>query len=94
MSGNSKKAKLNSYSFSDNSNSLASALQLPKNQLLAPPATSPFSVLVLKEEKKLKPKKIVKEFPWAGLPGEQYANVSKATYSIRVKVALLADIVL
>jgi hypothetical protein len=94
MSGNSKKAKLNSYSFSDNSNSLASSLQLPKNQLLAPPATSPFSVLVLKEEKKLKPKKIVKEFPWAGLPGEQYANVSKATYSIRVKVALLADMVL
>ena len=94
MSGNSKKAKSNSYLFSDNSNSLASSLQLPKNQLLAPPATSPFSVLVLKEEKKLKPKKIVKEFPWAGLPGEQYANVSKATYSIRVKVALLADMVL
>jgi hypothetical protein len=91
-SGNSKKAKYSSLS--DNSTSLASALQLPKNQLLAPPATSPFSVLVLKEEKKLKPKKIVKEFPWAGLPGEQYANVSKATYSIRVKVALLADMVL
>jgi SpoVK/Ycf46/Vps4 family AAA+-type ATPase len=73
---------------------LASSLQLPKNQLLAPPATSPFSVLVLKEEKKFKPKKIVNEFPWAGLPGEQYANLSKATYSIRVKVALLADMVL
>jgi SpoVK/Ycf46/Vps4 family AAA+-type ATPase len=80
--------------FESNSHSFASSLQLPKNQLLAPPATSPFSVLVLKEEKKLKPKKIVKEFPWAGLPGEQYANLSKATYSIRVKVALLADMVL
>lgn len=78
----------------NNSVFLASSLQLPKNQLLAPPATSPFSVLVSKEEKKLKPKKIVKEFPWAGLPGEQYANLSKATYSIRVKVALLADMVL
>lgn len=78
----------------NNSFCLTSSLQLPKNQLLAPPATSPFSVLVLKEEKKLKPKKIVKEFPWPGLPGEQYANISKATYSIRVKVALLADMVL
>ena len=93
-SGSSKKSKPNSSSHHDHSTNLASALQLPKNQLLAPPATSPFSVLVLKEEKKLKPKKIVKEFPWAGLPGEQYANVSKATYSIRVKVALLADMVL
>nr|YP_009185250.1 cell division protein [Phacotus lenticularis]ALO63577.1 cell division protein [Phacotus lenticularis] len=94
ISGSSKKAKPYSSSLHDHSTNLASALQLPKNQLLAPPATSPFSVLVLKEEKKLKPKKIVKEFPWAGLPGEQYANVSKATYSIRVKVALLADMVL
>ena len=86
--------KNNAFQTDENGQILASSLQLPKNQLLAPPATSPFSVLVLKEEKKLKPKKLVKEFPWAGLPGEQYANVSKATYSIRVKVALLADMAL
>jgi hypothetical protein len=72
----------------------ASSLQLSKNIDLAPPATSPFSVLVLKEEKKFKPKKIVKELPWGGLPGEQLANVSKSTYSVRVKVAILADMVL
>ena len=65
-----------------------------KSQFLAPPASSPFSVLVLKEEKKLKHKKLIKETPWFGLPGEQYSLISKHNYSIRVKVALLADLVL
>jgi SpoVK/Ycf46/Vps4 family AAA+-type ATPase len=75
-------------------NLLSSSLQIQSNQLLAPPATSPFSVLVLKEEKKLKPKQIVKEMPWSGLPGEQLALISKSNYSIRVKIALLADMAL
>jgi SpoVK/Ycf46/Vps4 family AAA+-type ATPase len=75
-------------------NILSSSLQIKSNQLLAPPATSPFSVLILKEEKKLKPKQIVKEMPWSGLPGEQLALISKANYSIRVKIALLADMAL
>lgn len=61
---------------------------------LAPPASSPFSVLLLKEATKLKHKKTVKEIPWFGLPGEQYSLVSKYNYSIRIKVALLADLVL
>jgi hypothetical protein len=64
------------------------------DDLLSPPASSPFSVLILKEATKLKHKKVVKEMPWFGLPGEQYSLVSKYNYSIRVKVALLADLVL
>jgi hypothetical protein len=68
-----------------------SRLLVKSSQLFAPPATSPFSVLTLKEEKKFKPYKIVSEMPWGGLPGEQLAQVSKSSYSVRVKVALLAD---
>nr|QEP09191.1 cell division protein [Chlorosarcinopsis eremi] len=68
-----------------------SRLLVKSSQLFAPPATSPFSVLTLKEEKKFKPYKIVSEMPWSGLPGEQLAQVSKSSYSVRVKVALLAD---
>ena len=71
----------------------ASYLQVPSNQLLAPPATSPFSVLVLKESRDTKNSAVVpvKEMPWSGLPGEQYSLMNKASYSVRVKVALLAD---
>jgi SpoVK/Ycf46/Vps4 family AAA+-type ATPase len=80
-------------------------IKTDKSQLLAPPASSPFSVLInpLKEEnagqKERQPglsyhKKLVKEMPWFGLPGEQFSLVSKYNYSIRVKVALLADLVL
>jgi len=61
---------------------------------LSPPKSSPFSVLILKEATKLKYKKTVKEIPWFGLPGEQYSLISKYNYSIRVKVALLAELVL
>ena len=61
---------------------------------LSPPTSSPFSVLILKEATKLKHKKTVKEIPWFGLPGEQYSLISKYNYSIRVKVALLAELVL
>lgn len=61
---------------------------------LSPPTSSPFSVLILKEATKLKHKKTVKEIPWFGLPGEQYSLISKYNYSIRVKVSLLAELVL
>ena len=66
-------------------------LTIAKSELLSPPAYSPFSVLSLKEEKKFKPYTVVSEMPWAGYPGESLAQISKASYSIRVKVALLAD---
>nr|AXZ97177.1 cell division protein FTSH [Eudorina sp. NIES-3984] len=57
-----------------------------------PPSTSPFSVLLLKEEKKLRPNKIVEELPWTGLPGEQLSTKPRASYSVRAKVALLAEL--
>ncbi len=68
-----------------------SILSIKNRQLFAPPATSPFSLLTLKEDKKFKPYKNVSEMPWSGLPGEQLAQLSKSSYSIRVKVAILAD---
>ena len=84
----------NNSSLINNKYSSAFEIKTNNSQLLAPPASSPFSVLILKEEKKLKHKKLVKEMPWFGLPGEQFSIVSKYNYSIRIKVALLADIVL
>nr|YP_007890121.1 cell division protein [Pleodorina starrii]AFY64391.1 cell division protein [Pleodorina starrii] len=59
---------------------------------LAPPSTSPFSVLLLKEEKKLQPNKIVEELPWTGLPSEQLSRKPRASYSVRAKVAMLAEL--
>ena len=59
---------------------------------VAPPRTSPYSVLLLKEEKKLKPNKIVEELPWTGIPGELLSTKPRASYSVRAKVALLADL--
>jgi hypothetical protein len=59
---------------------------------LAPPSTSPFSVLLLKEEKKLRPNKIVEELPWTGLPTEQLSTKPRASYSVRAKVAMLAEL--
>lgn len=73
---------------------LSSSFQIESNQLLAPPATSPFSVLLLKENQKLKAQQIVKEMPWGGIPAEKLALLSKFNYSIRVKIAILTDRVL
>jgi SpoVK/Ycf46/Vps4 family AAA+-type ATPase len=67
-------------------------LQLPKKEIFSPPSTSPFTILLLKEQKKIKPKKIVSEMPWGGLSADQLIQLPKASYSVRVKVALLADI--
>ena len=74
-----------------NSN-LLSLLQISLAQVFAPPATSPFNILLMKEQKKLKPKKIVKEMPWSGLSYDQYILISKTNSSVRVKVALLAEL--
>nr|YP_009237947.1 cell division protein [Pseudomuriella schumacherensis]AMO01373.1 cell division protein [Pseudomuriella schumacherensis] len=69
-----------------------SQLQLIREQNFAPPATSPFTILILKENKKLKPRKIVNEMPWSGFSWDQMMLISKVNYSVRVKVAMLADI--
>lgn len=70
---------------------LLSFLQLSMEQVFAPPATSPFNILLMKEQKKLKPKKVVKEMPWSGLSYDQFMLISKSQYSVRIKVALLAE---
>nr|ALO21228.1 cell division protein [Chloromonas radiata] len=72
----------------------ASALQLPSRLRLAPPSTAPFKVLLFKEQNKFKPKKTEAELAWIGLPasGTGPNELPKITYSIRVKVALLAHL--
>ena len=74
-----------------NSQALLSVLQISTEQVFAPPATSPFNILLMKEQKKLKPKKLVKEMPWSGLSYDKIMLISKSHYSVRVKVALLAE---
>lgn len=74
------------------SHSFTSFLEIPKQQKFSPSTTSPLSLLMLREQKKLKPKKNVKELPWFGLPADQANLMPKASYSIRVKVAMLADL--
>ncbi len=74
---------------------LSSYLQISMgrtDQLISPPSTSPFSVLLLKDQKQFKPKKIVKELPWVGLPSEQLSILPRVSYSVRAKVAALADL--
>nr|YP_009238428.1 cell division protein [Kirchneriella aperta]AMO00963.1 cell division protein [Kirchneriella aperta] len=87
----------NPNNFNENKNvelkkSLLSSLQISTEQIFAPPATSPFNILLMKEQKKLKPKKFVKELPWSGLSYDQFMFISKSQYSVRTKVALLAEI--
>lgn len=69
-----------------------SRLQISKEQIFAPPATSPFAILMMKEQKKLKPKKVVKENSWGGLSTDQLISYQKESSSIRAKVAILTDI--
>jgi len=80
---------------------LSSRLLRPSTELLSPPATSPFSVLTLKEEKKFKTHKKVSDLPWTGRimntaqgesSGLQDSQKTGPAYSVRAKVALLADI--
>nr|YP_009629429.1 cell division protein [Coelastrella saipanensis]AVV61539.1 cell division protein [Coelastrella saipanensis] len=73
-------------------NSSQSRLQMVQEQIFAPPATSPFTILMMKEQKKLKPKKIVQENSWGGLSTDQLVSYQKESFSVRAKVALLADI--
>jgi SpoVK/Ycf46/Vps4 family AAA+-type ATPase len=85
--------KRKSFSFSTQKKSfkMRSLLQFSKEQIFAPPATSPFTVLLMKEQKKLKPKKIVRETSWGGLSADQILLSQKETSSIRAKIAVLAE---
>jgi len=71
---------------------LLSILQLPRQEKFAPPTTSPFSLLILREQKKFKPKKRVRELPWFANTSQTADGNVKAEYSVRVKVAMLADL--
>ena len=73
------------------SSNYQSHLQLSSKQFFAPPATSPFTILGMKQQRQLKPQKIVEEQPWGGFSNDQMLLVSKVMYSIRVKIAVLAD---
>nr|YP_009238222.1 cell division protein [Chlorotetraedron incus]AMO01100.1 cell division protein [Chlorotetraedron incus] len=79
---------------SNKSSEVFSRLQILSEKFFAPPATSPFTILMMKEQKKLKPKKMVKQISWAKSFSSIDPASSKETESIRVKVALLADITL
>jgi SpoVK/Ycf46/Vps4 family AAA+-type ATPase len=85
--------KRKSFSFSTQKKTLKiqSLLQFSKEQIFAPPATSPFTVLLMKEQKKLKPKKIVRETSWGGLSADQILLSQKETSSVRAKIAVLAE---
>lgn len=69
-----------------------SYLQLSKEHFFTPPATSPFLIFALKEQQQVKPKKQVKQIPWGGFSFDQMNLLPKVSYSIRIKVALLADL--
>jgi SpoVK/Ycf46/Vps4 family AAA+-type ATPase len=88
-----EKEKSNFESFSNKKNvkKIQSILQFSKEQIFAPPATSPFTVLMMKEQKKLKPKKIVQETSWGGLSADQILLYQKESSSIRAKIAVLAE---
>jgi hypothetical protein len=58
-------SKTESFQMDRNSEKL-SYLQLSKEHVFTPPATSPFMIFALKEQQKLKPKKQVKQIPWGG----------------------------
>lgn len=88
-----EKERSNFESFSNKKNvkKIQSILQFSKEQIFAPPATSPFTVLMMKEQKKLKPKKIVQETSWGGLSADQILLYQKESSSIRAKIAVLAE---
>nr|AWI68686.1 cell division protein [Pseudopediastrum boryanum] len=69
-----------------------SRLQIASENFFAPPATSPFTILMMKEQRKLKPKKVVKQISWNSFVAENI--IASKNDSIRVKVAILADMTL
>ncbi len=71
-----------------------SFLQFSKEETFAPPATSPFTIFMMKEQKKLKPKKIVVENSWGGFSADQLLSYQKESSFVRSKVATLADMTL
>lgn len=89
-----EKSHFESFSTKKKKKKIQSLLQFSKEQIFAPPATSPFTVLMMKEQKKLKPKKIVQETSWGGFSVDQILSQGsdqKESFSIRAKIAVLAE---
>jgi SpoVK/Ycf46/Vps4 family AAA+-type ATPase len=89
-----EKSHFESFSTKKKKKKIHSLLQFSKEQIFAPPATSPFTVLMMKEQKKLKPKKIVQETSWGGFSADQILSQGadqKESFSIRAKIAVLAE---
>jgi hypothetical protein len=86
------KEKMSNKSLSFN----VSCLQISSENFFAPPATSPFTILIMKEQKKLKPKKVIKQTVWNSFVAENITsnNLNNTNNNIRVKVAILADMTL
>lgn len=78
-------------SFGNQKEIFMSHLMIPSTTGFAPPATSPFTILGMKEQQKFQVRKLVQEMPWGGFSTDQLMLVKLSAYSIRVKVALLAD---
>nr|YP_009184532.1 cell division protein [Treubaria triappendiculata]ALO62627.1 cell division protein [Treubaria triappendiculata] len=73
---------------------LPTRLQLSSEKIFAPPATSPFNILILKEQKKLRKNQRVKEVSWGGTVLEKTNIFPQFTYSIKAKIAMLANMAL
>nr|YP_009632306.1 cell division protein [Parallela transversalis]AYQ22895.1 cell division protein [Parallela transversalis] len=79
-----------------------SQLQLKSKEFFAPPATSPLTLFILKEQRKFKPRQVLPELSWEGKASGSFSgqenetlsgstNKAKSNYSIRAKLSLLAD---
>nr|AYQ95240.1 cell division protein [Trochiscia hystrix] len=73
---------------------LTTRLQLSSEKFFAPPSTSPFNILILKEQKKLRKNQRVKEVSWGGTVLEKTTIFPQFTYSIKAKIAMLANMAL
>ena len=90
--------KLNNFSNFDKfpidnfSEKLVTHLQLPSRKFFSPPPTSPLTLFALKEQQNFQPKKVVKQMPWSGLSWDQIIRMPKTSYSVKTKIAMLAEV--
>ena len=66
-------------------------LQLKVKQQITAPATSPFTVSILKEQKKLKPRKIIQEISWGGIGGSFGNDPGKTSCGATANLRLEAN---
>nr|YP_009238018.1 cell division protein [Neochloris aquatica]AMO00827.1 cell division protein [Neochloris aquatica] len=88
----------NSTSLNNTNPFLTSRLQKQSEEFFAPPSTSPFTILMMKDQKKLKLKK-ANFIPWTIIKSQNNQFIEKSgteslNQTIRSKIAELADITL